>query len=505
MRLQENPFYVLGVTPEHSIAEIDEIKEDKCFEDETRETEYEEARDILSNPRKRLYAEVRWFCEMLTNVFSTIDSLYLVRDGNSLNEISKSIQNIDAIYTKYLNLGTDTLLLFCAINEARKKARIAQIDTKDTVVDALREALIEDFRDAAAKLSGQLSQSNLVEVANSLANDVIRPSVGVFPKKYNEIVRIFIDLYNAQTQNRLEDDCQKILDDVEKAKAAEENLGFLYTAIRNFENIAKPLQIYFRDIGQVNRQKESQAIEMALRSLSLYYNNDKGLPSLSLSITKFCLTVFTEDPEFIKVMQEDKKVLEKLVQDYENRKSKEESRNNISGCGCLTIIVFIIILLCSKCSFGSPNVSKESKPAVSSSVQKDSNTQKNVPAVSKKEGSQNFEQNTDDLWNKALNGYARQKEEIQYVEPPVGSGLVLGVDEMHWVAREQIRIEKMRSLVQTNEGIDELNRRIDNYNARGSHFRYKRNSWQYAKEDVEKHREEIEAEIVQEVIDNGWG
>ena len=87
----------------------------------------------------------------------------------------------------------------------------------------------------------------------------------------------------------------------------------------------------------------------------------------------------------------------------------------------------------------------------------------------------------------------------------MGSGLVLGVDEMHWIAREQIRIEKMRSLVQTNDGIDELNRRIDNYNARGSHFRYKRNSWEYAKEDVEKHREEIEAEIVQEVIDNGWG
>ena len=368
MRLHENPFYILGVTPEHSIAEIDEIKEDKCFEDETRETEYEEARDILVNPRKRIFAEVRWICEKNTQVFSAIDSLYAIRDEPLGKEISQRIQGIDSIYARYANPETGVFLLY-EVNIGRTKARIAQIDTQDIVVDALREAMAEDFRDAAVALCHKLLLSNLVEVANSLANDVIRPSIGVFPKKYNEIVRIFIDLYHAHTQSKLEDDCRKILDDIEKVKKWKEKLGVLLSEIRNFVSIAKPLQIYFSDIGQINRQKESQAIEKAMRSLSLSYNNENGLPDLSMSITKFCLQVFTEDPEFIKVMQEDQKVLEKLAQEYESRKYKEESNNNLSGCGCLTIIVFIIILLCSNCTSGSSKVSNKSKPAVSTTVQ----------------------------------------------------------------------------------------------------------------------------------------
>ncbi len=46
MQIEENPFKLLGVTPENSIAEIDEAKDDKCFADEEREGAYEAARDM---------------------------------------------------------------------------------------------------------------------------------------------------------------------------------------------------------------------------------------------------------------------------------------------------------------------------------------------------------------------------------------------------------------------------------------------------------------------------
>ncbi len=480
MRLQENPFYILGVTPEHSVAEIDEIKEDRCFEDETREAEYEEARDILANPRKRILAEVRWICEKNTRVFAAIDSLYIIRDKHLMKEVPQRIRDIDSIYAKYANPEAASFLLY-EINEGRTKARMAQIDGQDMAADAIRDAMVEDFRAAAAVFCSQIPLENLVEIANTLAEDVIRPSIGVFPKKYSEIVRIFIDLYHAQTQSRLEEDCQKVMDAIEKAKDTEERLSFAYTTVQNFEKIAKPLQIYFRDIGQVRNQKETQEIERALRSLAVYYNNEKGMPTLSLSITKFCLETFTEDPEFIKISQDDQVVLETLVKEYqayEKRRADEKNSGKISGCFGLLLAFLVLFIFMRGCSSSSDSP-KESKPAVSSTVQKEEETTAPEMPVTIDEG-------------------------IRYAEPPAGNGRVLSDDEMHWVAREQIRIEKMRSLVQTNEGIDELNRRIDNYNARASHFRYKRHSWDYAKEAVEKYRAEIEAEIEQEVWNNGW-
>ncbi len=354
MRLQENPFYVLGVTPEHSIAEIDEVKEDKCFEDETREAEYEEARDMLANPRKRLSAEVRWFCEKNTQIFSAIDALYSVRDGNPAKDISQRIQSIDVIYAKYVNPEAASFLLY-EVNAGRKKARIAEIDEENMAADALREAMAEDFRAAAAALCGQIPLAHLVEIANTLAEEVIRPSIGVFPKKYNEIVRIFIDLYHAQMQSRLEDDCRKVLNAIEQGKDAEEKLGFAYTAVRNFQKIAKPLQIYFHDIGQVRRQKETQEIEGALRSLAVYYNNEKEWPTLSLGITKFCLKTFTEDPEFTKIAQDDQATLEKLIkdyQDYEKRRAEEERKYVVKYYlnRLFSLVAFMFILfLCSQC------------------------------------------------------------------------------------------------------------------------------------------------------------
>ncbi len=479
MRLKENPFYVLGVTPEQSIAEIDEVKEDKCFADETREAEYEEARDILANPRKRLSAEVRWYYEKNSQVFSGIDSLYALRDGHSAKEISEIIQRIDSVYVHVAD-PTAGAFLFNEICSGRMRAGMAQIDTQNAVTDALREAIAEDFRNAAAALCGQIFVSNLIQIANTLANDVIRPSLGVFPKKYDEIVRIFIDLYHAQMQNQLEDDCRKILVKMGKVREAEENLGSLYIDIRKFKDMANPLLLYFRDIGQIKRQKEMQEIEGDLRSLSLYYNNEKGWPNLSMSVTKFCLSVFADDPEFVEVLQDDKKVLEKLVKTYEQRKAEveevaaEEGEGNKIGCYIFLVLIIVFGFFACRPS----SVSEGNKSSVSTSVKKEVNTPQ-APVTSK-------------------------EEEIRYVEPPVGNGRILSDDEMHWVAREQIRIEKMRELVQTNEGIDELNRRIDYYNARGGHFRYKRFSWDYAKEAVEKHRAEIEAEIEEEVIANGW-
>ena len=61
MEIKGNAFDVLGVTPEDDIASINEAADEKSWKDEANESMYEAARETLTNPRKRLQAEVPWF------------------------------------------------------------------------------------------------------------------------------------------------------------------------------------------------------------------------------------------------------------------------------------------------------------------------------------------------------------------------------------------------------------------------------------------------------------
>lgn len=70
---------------------------------------------------------------------------------------------------------------------------------------------------------------------------------------------------------------------------------------------------------------------------------------------------------------------------------------------------------------------------------------------------------------------------------------------MHWAAREQIRLEVMKSLIKNRKGIVAYNKMVDNYNKRASSFKYRDNTWPMAKADVEKHRDEIVEDAKNEV------
>lgn len=61
MRIKDNPFFILGVTPVSTLEDIEDACESKSFMDEENEETYEKARSVLTHPQRRLEAEVRWF------------------------------------------------------------------------------------------------------------------------------------------------------------------------------------------------------------------------------------------------------------------------------------------------------------------------------------------------------------------------------------------------------------------------------------------------------------
>lgn len=61
MKLEENPFYLLGVGVDSTKADITQKADDKCFDEPELEEDIEKAKGILLNPQRRIGAEIRWF------------------------------------------------------------------------------------------------------------------------------------------------------------------------------------------------------------------------------------------------------------------------------------------------------------------------------------------------------------------------------------------------------------------------------------------------------------
>ena len=93
---------------------------------------------------------------------------------------------------------------------------------------------------------------------------------------------------------------------------------------------------------------------------------------------------------------------------------------------------------------------------------------------------------------------ATQSVGLQYTKPSVGTNNVLSVPEIRWCVREGIRIEAMRDIIDTNEGVDEFNRIVNDYNSRCGRYQHRQGSRSLAERDVESYRTQIVAEAIRE-------
>ena len=324
MRISENPFYILGVTPEMSVEQINEVADDKCFTDEDNESKYETARSILTNPRQRLEAEVCWFYDHPGIV--TLGSFQVVKDIDdrqlqssretvlySCEKIFSVIQTmppnaIIQVVSRIITLDThyefafeesEISDLYDSISYSRQKAQIPMTDDERQVKTVLQRVLEEYVRAALHDVMEGFSFDTIVAIANKIAELRIQPSVGQGKKQYHEVISIFIDLYNGKVQNTLDEKCENIERMIDAAENYTETaqLQPLFNQVKGFDRVAQPLQLYFQDLRQSGRQEQSEKVFEALYYLILYYITQKKLPQLSLAVTEFACNIFTENPE----------------------------------------------------------------------------------------------------------------------------------------------------------------------------------------------------------------
>jgi hypothetical protein len=80
----------------------------------------------------------------------------------------------------------------------------------------------------------------------------------------------------------------------------------------------------------------------------------------------------------------------------------------------------------------------------------------------------------------------------------VGTNNVLSVAQLRWCVREGIRIEAIRGVIYTNEGVDAFNRIVNDYNARCGKFEYYRGTKAQAEREVEIYRNQIVSRALRE-------
>lgn len=314
MGVNENAFDLLGVTPEDRIARINDVKDEKSWVDEPNESMYEAARETLTNPRKRLQAEVPWFLKNSNSAFSLMNEVQNCR-GTDIRLVVQKIVALDDEYKQALqeeslnDIYTDIII-------SRKKAGISADIEQDDIEEALSQLLEEGAKAAIDTLLRKCSTQEAAQIGNVIAKEMIQPGIGKYPKKYGDCIRFFIDLYNMKVQNELDTRSEKIQQDIEAAKVytSVAQLSPLFQEIEWFDYLAQPLQLYFEDQGQADKQSQSEDIAGNLRKLSLFYHNERQLTELSIAVTEKAMQVFAENPKVLQQLQEDDEILKQQVQ-----------------------------------------------------------------------------------------------------------------------------------------------------------------------------------------------
>lgn len=316
MEIKGNAFDVLGVTPDDDIASINEAADEKSWKDEANESMYEAARETLTNPRKRLQAEVPWFLKNSNSAFSLMNEVQNCRGA----DIRFAVKKIVALDDEYKEALQEASLddIYTDIIISRKKAGISADIEQGDIEEALSQLLEEGAKAAIDTLLRQCSTREAAQIGNVIAKELIQPGIGKYPKKYGDCIRFFIDLYNMKVQNELDTRRTKLLQDIETAKTytsiSQLQLSPLFEELEAFDYLAQPLQLYFEDQGQAEKQSQSNEIAQKLRDLALFYHNQKNLTNLSIAVTEKAMQVFEENPQMLQQFQEDIEILKQQVQ-----------------------------------------------------------------------------------------------------------------------------------------------------------------------------------------------
>jgi len=357
MDLLENPFYILTASPRDNRRRIMELADERSLLLDS--SKCMEARSDLTNPRKRLTAEIAWLPgigpkragELLLLLESSptdllaVDKLPSIARANLLaaglarladynaNDIVKWI--FELAYT-FEDINPEELSLI--INEDRVVSGFPEV-TDLSAVEAEIQERRRYYRKVIKSALNNLSAKELVEAVTVAVESATDNGEEPGPVIIDDLV----DSYEVEAQGFLEKEEANINALVERLWAAVDAerpdavlapmVNQLIQVVKNWDNVAQPIQVSAKSRGLDH--DASRRVAGLVRNLAIHMFNEHGKLDLSKQLTNMLQEVFAEVGEVAERTAEDADALEdiveqraRLIEDAKNR--AEEWRKEIT-------------------------------------------------------------------------------------------------------------------------------------------------------------------------------
>lgn len=356
MDLIRNPFYILGVTTRDNRRKIAEVAEEKILLGDSDQMNH--ARADITNPRKRLEAEMGWFpgvspknidsikqylrplhllyepslynkdlcgtillkgsSEPIPSDLRKISSLALanilaeqlrLKHYSNIQDLCSAIIEIDKVFEEIVPQEILTL-----INEDRIVSGISPVENVSLIEEELGIKR-NDIKSIISKQMDRLSEEEYIELINMIAN-IYWASGHIYN---GVIIDDILDTYELKTKN--------ILNNIEELIEAatmvvedafidrypgqfQDELNDLILLVRKWDRVANPLQLNAHVKGASH--SDSEKVANIVRGLAIKLHNEHHLTDEAIELTSTLKDVFAELDQLKELFESDVETLEDI-------------------------------------------------------------------------------------------------------------------------------------------------------------------------------------------------
>lgn len=341
MELASNPFFFLGASVRDDSRRLIELAEKRSLTADPKQCN--EVRATLTNPRRRLVAEIAWLPGVspsrardladqakagLVNSLPSLEGLPSLAACNVLawalsacpagDDFDPSITAcIRKVITKYEEVEVEDVSRL--INEDRAVAGFPAVQGEDVINQALsehRSFLVNSLREVLDKL--RWPDFSLTELAAELTEDGEYQA----PLLLEELIAKY-QIEVAQHLDQLSEHIIKLKDSIENVLVKNNGrfgnllpyLNRLEELLRHWDRIAKPIQLIAKTRGI--DEEVSTKLAAQVRNLSIFLANKFGLHEYALRISLLMAELFSELPQLRAHVEEDIITLQDILENKE--------------------------------------------------------------------------------------------------------------------------------------------------------------------------------------------
>lgn len=350
MDILSNPFYYLGATPRDSRRRIQELADEKSLSHDPNKCG--EAQSILTNPRKRLAAEVAWLpgCkpsrinELITTLKSTpgnttfvnglptitqtnLLSAALIRGSNTASELVDKILDIAMAFE-----SIDVVTVQTVINEERIVAGFPEIQDTSLIHFELNERR-QYYIKAIKQSLNRISVDQRVYVITQCVQKATKNGNKLGPVLVSDLIDMYelvIQPILNQKEEQITLTVQEIYNSVYSAK---DDSSIIHTLVnkliecaREWDRYAQPIQISTKSQGLDHQC--SNRIAAMIRKLTVDVYNNRSDIVIARKLNNLIIEVFAEVVVIAEAAARYEEELKKIANQAAQKAKIESIRKN---------------------------------------------------------------------------------------------------------------------------------------------------------------------------------